>query len=583
MRISTLQYSTAWVFFQSALSARCNQVPFTASPERVLNPEFSNYVDHLMELWNVKGVSMAVIKPAGDVEFGSWGNRTEDGEPMSPETLFGIASCSKAFLSASLGVLFDDYAHGRNTTPLPDGLRKLDWETKIKDVLPNDEWKLQDEWATEKANFKDILSHLSGLPRHDASYGPADSPADNLHKLRYLRPAHELRQKFSYNNQMYVVGSHILSKYTGSHANYTAERIFKPLGMESTTYSPDVAAKSGKLTHTWTAHGQRIPYSILEEEKDLIAGPGGVISNVVDLSKWVKMLLHNGSATAMDGPGEPLVSVLPKSVFEAVTTSNTIGMGHPTAPEFSIVGYGLGWQRASYQGHDVLSHSGSIPGLTSHISFYPDDGFGIVTLLNTADKDRVALALHYRAAEDILGLPHKFSAEEPPTPPSPPGTPNTSTPLPLSAYSGLYSNPGYGVFVLCDPESTSHYCDSVLSDFRAVDAAQSLPFPPQTDVPQLFAAWPRIWSSHVRLVHAANNTNKFDISFTRLFPEGYGASDTAFEVYESDRYEGQVEFVVDEEGMSVIGFGYFGVGDMKGNREEGVSIEDGSIAWFTRV
>ncbi|KAL5529636.1 hypothetical protein ACEPAG_5621 [Sanghuangporus baumii] len=557
------------------LSVEGEQIPFTSKTSKVLNSKFSGYVDHLMDLWTVKGISMAIVRPDGNVEFGAWGNKTEDGEPMTPETLFGIASCSKAFLSTSLGILIDDYAYGKNTTPLPDGLRKLDWDTKIQHVLPG-EWQLQDEWTTEKANFKDILSHTSGLPRHDSSYKPSDSSVDIVHRLRFLRPAHELRQKFSYNNQMYTTGAHIITKYTGSYIDFATERIFRPLGMNSTTFSPDEAARSGKVTQSWTAHGQRIPYWILEEEKESTAGPGGIISSVVDISKWLGALLKAASS-------ENSESIIPKSVYEAVTTSGVIELGQPSDPEFSVAGYGMGWFRFSYQGHDVISHSGAIPGFTSHISFFPGDNFGIVTLLNAGDKNRVALALHYRAAEDILGLPNKFRAEEPPTSPNPRGIPNTITPLPLSAYSGAYKNPGYGTFVLCDPESTSHYCDSVLSDFRAVDAAQSLPLPPRSDVPQLLAAWPRNWSSHVRLVHAENNTNKFDISFTALFPEGYGASKTPFEEYEGDAYEGQVEFVLDGESKSVLGFGYFGEGDMKGVREEGVSIQDGAIAWFEKV
>lgn len=59
----------------------------------------------------------------------------------------------------------DDYAHGRNKTPLPPGLTRFDWYTKVKDILPDD-WKLMDEWATEKATVRDVLSHQSGLPRY---------------------------------------------------------------------------------------------------------------------------------------------------------------------------------------------------------------------------------------------------------------------------------------------------------------------------------------------------------------------------------------------------------------------------------
>jgi CubicO group peptidase (beta-lactamase class C family) len=80
------------------------------------------------------------------------------------QTLFNIASCSKAFLSASLGIVIDDYARGRNTTPLPAGLQTLGWKTKVADILPND-WELMDPWASQKANLIDILSHVSGLAR----------------------------------------------------------------------------------------------------------------------------------------------------------------------------------------------------------------------------------------------------------------------------------------------------------------------------------------------------------------------------------------------------------------------------------
>lgn len=78
--------------------------------------------------------------------------------------MFGIASCSKAFLASSFGILIDDFAQGRNVTPLPEGVTTLDWRTKVKDVLPDD-WELQDKWTTEKADFRDLFSHQSGFPR----------------------------------------------------------------------------------------------------------------------------------------------------------------------------------------------------------------------------------------------------------------------------------------------------------------------------------------------------------------------------------------------------------------------------------
>lgn len=100
-------------------------------------------------------------------------------------------------------------------TALPDGLQEFTWSTKVKDILP-DLWKLMDPLASSNANIWDILSHVSGLPRyehrsflsqvlsrllrHDVSYGPGDSAIDIVSRLRYLRPAYELREKWHYNN-----------------------------------------------------------------------------------------------------------------------------------------------------------------------------------------------------------------------------------------------------------------------------------------------------------------------------------------------------------------------------------------------
>ena len=86
-------------------------------------------------------------------------------ELHATQTLFHIASCSKAFLSSAFGILIDDFATGKNTTALPEGISRLTWETKIKDIVPAElNWSLMDTWAYEKVNIRDILSHVSGIP-----------------------------------------------------------------------------------------------------------------------------------------------------------------------------------------------------------------------------------------------------------------------------------------------------------------------------------------------------------------------------------------------------------------------------------
>jgi CubicO group peptidase (beta-lactamase class C family) len=82
---------------------------------------------------------------------------------VSLQTIVGVASVSKAFTAAALGLVMDDFAHGYNVTPLPHGLTNFTWDTKLKDLLPND-WQLMDAFASQNARIRDILAHMSGLP-----------------------------------------------------------------------------------------------------------------------------------------------------------------------------------------------------------------------------------------------------------------------------------------------------------------------------------------------------------------------------------------------------------------------------------
>lgn len=81
-----------------------------------------------------------------------------------------------------------------------------------------------------------------------------------------------------------MVGSYVVSQLTGMrYVDFVDKRIFKPLGMSSSTYSIDAAIQSGKFTGTWTYFGRSIPPWIGEGFVDLAAGPGGVISSVEDV------------------------------------------------------------------------------------------------------------------------------------------------------------------------------------------------------------------------------------------------------------------------------------------------------------
>ncbi|KAI0945939.1 hypothetical protein AcV7_010047 [Taiwanofungus camphoratus] len=387
-------------------STTLSQNASQSTPGHVITPELSAFIESTMERANVPGITLGVVhmshSGAPHTELSAWGRKTEEGNghDLAPDALFGLASCSKAFLASAVGLLIDDFAQGRNVTPLPPGISRLDWSTKVADLLPDD-WALADVWANKKASLRDVLGHVSGVPRHDYSYGPGDSLKDVVRRLQALRPAYELREKWSYNNQMYKLGAYLVAKYANSsYPAFAESRLFARMNMSATTFWPSEAARSGRVTQTWTKFGRRLPYWFTDEVADLMAGPGGVISSAEDMTKWLTVLINDGV--------DPITNetILPRSVFEETTSAHFVikGTADTNTPEISLSGYGMGWMRWSYQGHELITHSGAIPGFSTKVAFLPTDKLGIVLLANADEKAAANEVIMYRIIEDVLRL-----------------------------------------------------------------------------------------------------------------------------------------------------------------------------------
>ncbi|KAG1735692.1 beta-lactamase/transpeptidase-like protein [Suillus paluster] len=523
---------------------------------QVITPALSNSIQEILDIWNITGLSVAVVPRYGEPEFHSWGNRSENGQQTTEDTLFHMASVSKAFCATALGILMDDFEHGRNVTPLPPDLKEFNWHSTVEDILPG-EWQLMDEWASKKANMKDILSHVSGLPRHDYSYGPYDSAKDAVMRLRYLRPAFELREQWSYNNQMFMVASHIIETYSGqTYTSFVEDRIFTPLGMFSSTFSPAKAGKTGKFTQGWTGSGRLLPEWFTEEMAMLKAGPGGVISNAIDMSKWVAVWLNKGV--------HDNVTVIPLSVHGNASQSYSVSINAPDDSEHSIQGYGMGWFRNSYLGHDRIRSYIT----RDQFQFFANGGDRATPVMNISNRI-IDAALHLRSQPSPLIMPEKKAI-------TPQHEGVVGLQLAVEAFSGTYANPGYGVLSFCSPSSSSSYCRDVISDFTAVDAAQSS----APNSPQLLAAWPRVWASHIRAVHQSGNT--FSVQYTSLFPEGYGRDSTPFETAEIGTSQATAEFVVED--GKVVGFGLVGlVGQLTERERTHTTVKDRAEVWFDKV
>ncbi|KAI0320990.1 beta-lactamase/transpeptidase-like protein [Amylostereum chailletii] len=282
-----------------------------------------------------------------------------------------------------------------------------------------------DQWATEKANLRDILSHTSGLSRHDFSYSRLDNTTSVLARQRFLKPAFELRERFSYTNQMYAVGAHIVSKYAGSF----------------TTYSVDEAVSSGNAAHVFSSFGRRIPLWFSEAETELDAGPGGVNSNANDL-----MLLNSGANAQTNA------SVIPAPILNQITTAGAIFSGNTTTSSPALIeGYGMGWFRYTLAGLDIIDHDGSIPGISTYIGMVPSANIGIIVLINANGQTDVYNQIKPALLGEISGS--NITSQH-------------SLTLQLEAlpvdYTGTYHADGYGDITLCSALSESDQCTQVL-------------------------------------------------------------------------------------------------------------------------
>ncbi|KAH8991103.1 beta-lactamase/transpeptidase-like protein [Lactarius hatsudake] len=487
--------------------------------EPVLTPDLTDIIQGVVDTHQIPGLALAIVRKNGHSEFGTWGKKSEDGSRVTEDTLFNIGSCSKAFVAASLGILIEEFAQGRNTTPLPTGLSSLSWQTKLADILPGD-WELSDPWASEKANLIDILSHVSGLPRHDLAYKRNHSTLNITRNLRNLRPSHELREKFSYNNHMYMVGAHVIIALSGiQFTEFVKDRILRPLKMTESTYSIDEAVQSGKMSETWTPFGRRIPPWLEGLETELMAGPGGLISNVNELASWVKLFLNNGVDLDTNA------TIIPLRTFETITSAHSIADGIPTGPSDTIVGYGLGWMRLSVAGHDLISHGGAAPGVSADIVIPVFDGVGVVSLAN-ADGKQSALhdinltVLRKLASNTNVSIPDDLSAQASTRSLSATSGlrrahgegPSATHELPRLDLTGTYDDDGYGTFTLCDASSLSDECRSVLDDFRLADEPSM-----GGDLNGLFARF-----------NPTNTTGRYLVDFGSLYPMGYGRNTTPF-------------------------------------------------------
>jgi CubicO group peptidase (beta-lactamase class C family) len=275
------------------------------------------------------------------------------------------------------------------------------WDQPIRDVLPD--FRLMDEYATQHANLRDLLSHRTGLPRHDFTwYGQSISDGELVKGLRHLKPNVGFRELWQYNNLMYETVGYLCKEITGaeSWSHFIQESVIDPLGLKNTTANFDPNCTDYKdvaepyILHHSAESAVKTPRYIHKEGM----AAGSIQSTLSDLVQWLS--LHNNQGVYN---GQPFISpynlkqmhkpqtLIPATVLQEQMFNN------------GLFAYGMGWFVEPYKGVNLIHHGGNLDGFSVIGAVVPQEQLSIAILTNINAKS-LRGALLYEAVDRALGL-----------------------------------------------------------------------------------------------------------------------------------------------------------------------------------
>lgn len=339
-----------------------------AGAQTISTAEIDSLAERTIRTFHVPGIAVAVVKDDKVIHSKGYGVRSLKTKlKVDQNTLFGIASNSKAFTTAALGILVDE--------------KKLSWDDKVTDYIP--EFKLYDPYVTAEFTIRDLLTHRSGLGlgAGDLMIWPGKNNftlKDIIYNLRFLKPVSGFRTKFDYDNLMYIVAGEIVARISGmSWEDFIETRIMQPLKMNGS------AASYSRLKDKTNVIDPHAPVDgkiqvIDREMSETANAAGGIYSNIADMSKWVIMQMNNGKY------GEGLKNqIFSEAVHKTMWALQTItNVSDVTPYNTHFAGYGLGWFLSDVNGYKEVEHTGGLAGIVTQVTLIPELKLGIIVLTN---------------------------------------------------------------------------------------------------------------------------------------------------------------------------------------------------------
>lgn len=342
-------------------------ITFSTYAQPITSSQIDALVEKTLTTFNVPGIAVAIVKDGKIIHEKGYGIRSlATNQKVDAHTLFGVASNSKAFTGAALGMLADE--------------GKLKWTDRVVDYIPG--FQLYNPYVTMNFTIADLLTHRSGLGlgAGDLMIWPDSNSFtknDIIHNMRYLKPVSDFRTKYDYDNLLYIIAGEVVAQASGmSWEEFIEQKIMKPLGMSESAASIQRAKKNNIIDPHAPVDGK---LKVLDVHWSEIANAaGGIYSSVHDMSKWVIMQLNNGKYG--DGLKQRLFSE--KAQQEMWSPHTIIPVGKNTPYNTHFAAYGYGWRLSDEMGYKIVTHTGGLAGIVTQVTLIPELNLGIMVFTN---------------------------------------------------------------------------------------------------------------------------------------------------------------------------------------------------------
>ena len=335
---------------------------------QISEKQIDELVEKTLTTFNVPGIAVSIVKDGKVIHSKGYGVKSIiTKEKVNENTLFGIASNSKAFTTAAIAMLVEE--------------KKMKWDDKVSLYLPN--FKMYNDYVTKEFTIRDLVTHRSGLGlgAGDLMIWPDGSnfkPKDIIENLQYLKPVSAFRTKYDYDNLLYIVAGEVIEKVSGkSWCDFIEQRIMQPLKMDKS------AGSFVRLKDTTNIVDPHVPTDgklkvISRYKNQSFDAAAGIYSSVNDMNKWLIMQLQNGKYG--ENPENKMFTEASQNEMWQLQTIIPAKASAPYNTHFS--GYGLGWFLSDVKGYKQVTHTGGLEGIVTQVTLIPELNLGIVVLTN---------------------------------------------------------------------------------------------------------------------------------------------------------------------------------------------------------